>query len=159
MGIVYKLTSDTNQFYYGKTFRNIKRRMCEHKHRKTFENFTFEIIEESEDIDYINEREVYYINNFECINKVKHKTAKQRNNEYRERNRELINIRQKEKYHERKEEQREHIRKTNNESYQRNKNNLYNTETIICACGSCILKKTKARHEKTKKHLKFIQNI
>jgi len=35
VGIVYKLWNDKNEVYIGSTFRNIKQRFAEHKHRKS----------------------------------------------------------------------------------------------------------------------------
>ena len=68
MGIVYKLTCETGNVYYGSTKHNIEYRKDKgwyHCACKDFINPKIEVVEECE--NYL-EREDYYINNYECIN-------------------------------------------------------------------------------------------
>ena len=91
-GKIYKITDNTNgNIYYGSTQKTLNRRLSDHKYdykRREKEgntrtsstiicnnDFTMELVE-----DYpcnsrkeLEERESYYINNFECINKAKKK--------------------------------------------------------------------------------------
>lgn len=66
--VVYKITRDDGQMYIGTTIQDrLKNRMSAHKNSKRFKNrnFKFEILEESNIKKYIDEREVYYINEFD----------------------------------------------------------------------------------------------
>ena len=47
-----------------------------------------------------------------------------------------------------------------NQYYQDNKERINERKNIkyTCSCGSCIRKGEKAKHEKTKKHIKFLES-
>lgn len=97
-GIIYKITDNTNSnCYYGATIQSLSNRKSGHKrdynryclggykNKKIGDysytacqifknnNFTFEIVEKMDtDLDRQNllERELYYIRNFKCVNKI-----------------------------------------------------------------------------------------
>ena len=78
MGSVYKLTDGEN-VYYGSTIIPLRRRLSKHKsisngcETKHFnkDNMTIELMEAVADKEQLLWRERYYIENNECINKVR----------------------------------------------------------------------------------------
>jgi hypothetical protein len=96
---------------------------------------------------------------------------KEYNKKYQEENKELIKKKRKEYFNKNKdklnEKQREN-RKENPEKYKQQDKNKYEKhkdkinekkkEKITCECGSCIRKSDLARHLKTNKHVKYIEN-
>jgi len=91
-GKIYKITDNTNgNVYYGSTQKTLNRRLSDHKYdykRREKEgnvrtsskiicnnDFTMELVENfpCSSRKELEERESYYINNFECINKAKKK--------------------------------------------------------------------------------------
>ncbi len=70
---VYKLVcSETNKVYYGATSNTIQHRKEKGHHRcscKDFINPTISIVEKCNSIEEMYERELYYIKNFECVNR------------------------------------------------------------------------------------------
>ena len=54
---------------------------------------------------------------------------------------------------------KDYFEKKRKEYYEKNKDKIKekNSKQIICGCGSVILQKSKARHEKTEKHLNFLK--
>lgn len=66
--VVYKITRDDGQLYIGTTLKHrIKNRISQHKSTQRFKghDFSFEILEESTSKEYIDMKEVYYINKFD----------------------------------------------------------------------------------------------
>jgi hypothetical protein len=106
-GIIYKITcNETGEVYYGSTQRSLNKRMIEHKtnckrwkkgkYRFTTSfniidrgNYSYRLIEtvECEDKKQLEQRERYYIENNECINKM---VVGRTNKEYYEANKETI---------------------------------------------------------------------
>jgi hypothetical protein len=89
---------------------------------------------------------------------------------YREKNHETICLKKREFYQqnktdilkkqkEYKDSNREHILQKNLKYYQNNKNTILDQrkESFICVCGTSYTKYHKARHEKTKKHIQFME--
>jgi len=91
-GKIYKIIDNTNgNVYYGSTMKTLNKRLSDHKYdykRREKENntrtsskiicngdFTMELVEDypCESRKELEEREAYYINNYECINKAKKK--------------------------------------------------------------------------------------
>ncbi len=70
---VYKLTcSATNKIYYGSTKNSIETRRAKgHKYCSCGDFVTpkLELVEKVDDLSKLYERELYYIKNFECVNK------------------------------------------------------------------------------------------
>jgi len=74
---IYKLTGENDKFYFGKTTQDLPRRLASHKsHKKRnrkitsnlLDNPTIELMEECDESN-VTERERYYIENFDCVNK------------------------------------------------------------------------------------------
>jgi len=69
---VYKLVCETGKVYYGATKHSIKHRKSKGHHYCScgdFINPTIEIVEKVNNIEELYKRELYYIKNFECVNK------------------------------------------------------------------------------------------
>lgn len=176
-GKIYKIESTLgDKVYYGST---TKQYLCQRmtKHRtdynrwlndkmnlitvfKLFEEYGLEnckiILVENcpcESRDELHAREAYYIRNFECVNKyVPGRTDK----EYYQDNKNKIIERTKQYYENHKNKQLE----TMKQYYENNKNKILERMKIkhTCICGSCICKGDKAKHERTKKHIKFLES-
>ena len=167
---IYKLTDNNNYVYYGSTTRHQKR-LSEHKcgSRSMSElmdkdSLKMEILEEYYfDVDTYNKkfilnRERYYIENFDCINylvpgqthkeyREKHKEEKkQYNKEYREKH--------KDKVKDYREKHREETKDYNKEYREKHKQKM--NEKFDCPCGGKYTKASKSIHQKTAKHLKYI---
>lgn len=70
--LVYKITRDDGKLYIGTTIKDrIKNRISQHKGSERFRGhtFTLEVLEESTSKEYIDMKEVHYINMFDTINK------------------------------------------------------------------------------------------
>ena len=93
-GKIYKITDNTNgNVYYGSTQKSLNRRLSDHKYdykRREKEgnvrtssiiicnnDYKMELVEDfpCNSRKELEERESYYINNFECINKMKKKNC------------------------------------------------------------------------------------
>jgi hypothetical protein len=114
-GIIYKLIcNETNEVYYGSTTQKINKRISSHKkdHKRwkagktsfvtSFQiiergNYTYEVVEEVvyENKKQLEERERYYIENNDCINK---NIPTRSNKEYCEANKDTIKEYKKEWY-------------------------------------------------------------
>ena len=123
--------------------------------------------------DELTSREAYFIRNFYCANKVvpgrtdKEYYEDNKNRilenckEYRENNKDKILKYHKEYYENNKDKNKEY-RENNKDKikqyYEDNKNKILEQGKIkmTCECGSICRKAYKARHERTKKHLNFI---
>jgi hypothetical protein len=71
MYIVYKITRDDGQLYIGTTYSGgVKSRMSAHSRSNRFRGyeFKFDILEKSDDFDYIADREEYYIELYDTYN-------------------------------------------------------------------------------------------
>jgi len=151
---VYKIWSNKgNKVYYGSTSqkRNPKQRWHQHKaeYKGNYlncsskilfdeygvENCIFEIIEECDNEEILRRRERWFIENNECVNK---KLPVPTMEEIKE---------SKQKY---TLEHKEH-KKEYDILYRANDNNRY--VKIICECGGSYVRRHKAIHEKTKKHI------
>ncbi len=133
---IYKMTCETGKTYYGSTCRDLKVRLLEHKRHKrnTCKNFinpNIELLETCEK-EKQNERERYFINNFECVN------HKQPGRHWKD-NDELHKTKRKEYYE-----------KIKNKVCESRK------EKITCDCGITITKGGHLKHKKSKKHLDLI---
>ena len=125
--------------------------------------------------DELTARESHYIRNFECVNKViPDRTRKEyladnkdklleKAKEYRKVNKDKI----KEYYEGRKDIRKEYyednkikLLENAKEYYENNKNKILEQKKIKynCICGSCFRKSEKSQHERTKKHIKFLES-
>ena len=173
--VIYKLSCNiTGEDYYGSTV-NYKRRISIHKTNTPIQNekrkctartiidrgnYTFSIVEECnfETKTELLIRERYYIDTFPCINvgipyktteekkEIKKQTAKENkhlwNPNYYKDNRERLIIKSHERYHNNKVEI-----------------NKKKQEKITCECGVIFSRTHRARHVKSKTHLKKLDNM
>mgnify|MGYP003128030937 CR=1 FL=1 len=181
-GVVYRIYDNTNgNVYYGSTTETVSRRMASHRssykkylngtqhYIKSFDilkngDYSYNIVEE---VEYENKyelhnRERFYIENNECVNKlVPNRNKKQ----YYEDNKDKI-LEKKKNYHKNnkdkfkqyREDNKDKIKQKDKKYYQNNKDkiNEKQKEKITCECG-CIVSRTNLnRHKKSKKHLKLI---
>jgi len=167
-GKIYKLIcSETLNIYYGSTIQPLKRRLKNHKLETNScesKNFVEPIIELVEDYACNNElelrkREQYYIDNNECINKIRaYRTEEQRikqkkecDKEYNEKHKERL-TKQKKEYREKNKEKKN---ETDRKYYLDNKQKIAERmkEKIKCECGMEITRPNLIRHKKGKRHL------
>lgn len=160
MGFIYKITCNiTNECYYGSSKIKSNLRLNSHKSKSNQSiskqiidrgNYTFIILENDIEDDKLIEREYYYINGFDCINKNK-PCIKEDNKLYRKRVQEL------QRYYDNKEE----ILKQRKENYNKNKEqiSIKRKQTYTCDCGSIIQMGEKSRHNKTGIHKKYLDSI
>ena len=173
-GKIYKLVCNkTNKCYVGSTITSLNERLRTHK--KDYKRYkkgllthfvtSFEIIENDNyeiiliENFYCNskreleEKERYYIENTDCINKIIPTRTKR---EYYQENKEEI-IEYQRKY---REDNRELINEYHRKYYQEHKDELSKkaSEKITCECGSIVSRQHLLRHYKTNKHINFINN-
>ena len=101
----------------------------------------------------------YYKDNKEKIKQYKEdnkEKIKENNKEYRDNNKEKIKEKDKQYYKDNKEKIKNYYDKNKEKilDYQKQ----YQKEKINCVCGSSFCKSKLSRHEKTKKHIEFINN-
>jgi len=158
-GKIYKLTSSqTDKVYIGSTITSLNNRFSNHKsHYKSwlksqmdkitsydllqYEDVKIELIKEfpCETKKELEKEEGKIILDNNCVNKY---VAGRTRKEYVEANKEKINERRKE-----------------NTRIYRHKNKEKINEKFTCECGSNYIYKHKSRHFKTKKHLKFVNQV
>jgi hypothetical protein len=191
-GRIYKLTDNTNgNVYYGSTIQEINSRISRHKasyklyldgknrYITSFgiiknKDYKIELVEENEfETKYdLHERERYYIENNDCVNKVipnrtiqeyrevNEENITKQNKEYRKKNKENIAEKSKKCY----EVNEEYYKKKNKEWRENNKEKIkkyqeYFKEKVSCVCGDIIRRDGLSKHKKSKKHLdKIIQD-
>ena len=121
--------------------------------------------------DELKQREAFYIKNNKCVNKMMPgRTTKQ----YYEENKEYLDNKQKE-YKEKNKEtikkyQEEYRNNLENKERKKETNKLYREENkeaieerkkkpFLCECGCTIQWNEKARHRKTQKHIKLMEQL
>ncbi len=162
---IYKIVCNkTNKIYIGSTTKKyLSSRLSGHKY--SFENNlqvkSSEIIKNGDynillienypcnSKDELRARERFYIENNECVNRLKPGRTKK---EYYQDNKEHIKKNVKLWGDNNKEKVKEYKKKYKLENKEKRK------EKITCSCGLTITKDHKARHERTQKHLKSISN-
>jgi hypothetical protein len=105
-------------------------------------NYEIKLLEECDNEIQMCEREDYYIINFPCVNKYRARVPGRTRKEYREANKEKISEYNKE-YHE---ANRKQILEKKKQKY-------------ICACGSTLTIRHKARHERSIKHQNYLKSL
>ena len=140
---IYKLTDlDTGRVYIGSTKQKLSRRLSIHRHFSktgkgcTCKDFNWNNVEIEEielvEVDHF-QRERYYIQNTDCVNKNRPaRTEEERKEQIKE-------------YDEKHKEQRKEYRKE------------YRKQKITCECGSIITRGALARHKISTKHQEFLQ--
>ena len=180
-GKIYKLVG-YGKTYYGSTTQSLNQRKGGHK--RHLDCKSREIFKLGDDVDIVlvesypcnnkeelHQRERYYIENNECINKV---IPMRTEKEYREDNKEKIK-----KYREDNKEKNKEWRETNKDKlkewfkqYREDNKEKYKEwietnkdkikekykEKITCECGSILTRNKLSRHKQSKKHITFINN-
>ena len=165
-GKIYKVVcSETLDVYYGSTIQTLKQRLTMHKGKyngcasKYFLEPIIELVEEypcNSKLE-LEKRERYFIENFECVNKlVPTRTEKEWNKKYYNDNKEKM-IERAKKY---REENRELLNENRKKYYNKNLEKIKEKrkEKMICECGLEINKSSLSPHQKTKKHLNNLNN-
>ena len=177
-GKIYKLVCDTTKkIYIGSTTLKLCKRLAHHnsdfkiynKGNKKY-NTSYEILENDnyqivllenvkcDNREELLQRERFYIENMECVNKcipIRSKTEKKEINkitkqQYEENNKESIRIRKQKYYQEKREYMLERCEKYREKTDR--------TQKVMCVCGSLVSKTYISTHKKTKKHIDFINN-
>ena len=178
-GKVYKIeptNGDDGDVYFGSTTKEyLSQRMATHKNKfkmwtngqkyyiksfELFEKYGFDnckiILLENVNANSKDEllaRESYYIRNFKCVNKViPNRTKKEYSKEYNIKNKDK-NIEYQKDY-QKKNKEKISIRKKAYDEENKEKRKV----KITCECGSVCRKYEIRRHEKSKKHIDFINN-
>lgn len=169
---IYKLiNTTTNKVYYGSTTQSLKTRLREHKCRRNYEkretskllfnendNVVIELVEEVEcnNKKELHDRERFYIENNECVNKV---IPNRTLCEYYQDNKERIKKRNKEYMSkpENYKKKMDYMEKYSNTEERKQRVKEYKQEEILCECGTIVKKCRKARHIKTDKHINLMK--
>ena len=138
-GKIYKIYSKTlDNCYYGSTIKTLNVRLSNHKSK-----FKTGIYCKSQDILKYDDYEIILVENFPCTSK---KELEQREGYY-QRNFKCINkliaSRTKKQYYN---DHKEQIK-------------LKKNKKCTCVCGKIYTHSHKARHEKSNKHIKYINNL
>jgi hypothetical protein len=173
-GKIYKLTSShTDKIYIGSTTKSLNNRFSNHKwfYKSWLKSQTNKIT--SYDLLKYTDVKIELIKEFPCetrkeLEKEEGKLILENNcvnrcvvgrtkKEYRDENKEKIKENKKEYYQENKEK----IKENKKEYYQENKEKIKEMrhEKIACECGSQYTYNNKSRHFKSKKHLKFVNQV
>jgi len=142
-GKIYKIVcDDTNKVYYGSTTNTLSRRMVQHRSQKrcVYNEMTNPKICLVEDVpcerkEQLFQRERYFIENNECINK---RIPARTPQEWRNDNKDKRKIIDKRYYDKNKEKQK---------------------EKCNCECGSVIRKRNMSHHIKSKKHINYVNSF
>jgi predicted GIY-YIG superfamily endonuclease len=159
LGHIYVIwdCEDHNLTYYGST-NDLNRRINEHKNpgnkcmsKKIIErgNYEYAILETYENIDEYDlvERERWYILNKPCVNKkIPHRTSA----EYYKDNKKKNSNYYLDYYQNNKDKMLDVAKKY----YEKNKEKI--KKKFVCECGGKYTLAKKARHEKSKKHQRYI---
>jgi hypothetical protein len=186
IGRVYKIVSK-DKTYVGSTVLTLEERLKEH--HKNYKQYldgkdvyysSYEVLKDEHTIQLIyecefeTERDLHrmegkYQRKIDCVNKRIEGRTRQ---EYRQDNHEEMLKKEEQYRHDHKEEllekatlyrqeHREEINKKRKGYYQEHKKVIIEKakKKYTCACGSVCRISVKSRHERTKKHLKFIGNV
>ena len=165
---IYKIVNpENNLVYYGQTTRELKDRFYQHKSKSNscsssllFKSGTqyIELLENfpCENKKELDAKELFYINNNECVNihKPRNITKKERSKEeYLNRNKEKTKQQKREQYQNQKEHRSLYYKENKEFILERNKRE-YN-----CMCGKSITRNSKVRHERSNKHKNYIDSL
>jgi hypothetical protein len=175
-GRVYSIRShQTTDMYIGSTTQPLCKRMADH--RRVYKSFlskkgnyvtSYEIVKyadayiellfegEFESLDNLRKKEGEYIREMECVNRcIAGRTRQEWQKEYYEINKPHILVQMKEYRVNHKPETLEY----NSNYYEKNKEIILEKMKMkfTCECGSTICIRVKSKHERTKKHLAFLE--
>tara|TARA_R110000803_G_scaffold84045_4_gene150189 strand:- start:469 stop:1005 length:537 start_codon:yes stop_codon:yes gene_type:complete len=165
---IYKIVNpENNLVYYGQTTRELKHRYWSHKSKFNgcsssllFKSGTqyIELVENypCETKKELDERELYYIENNDCVN-----IHKPRNITKKERAKEDYLNRDKEKFKKQKKREYQNQKEHRSLYYKENKERILekNKKIINCYCGVNITFNSRARHERSNKHKNYIDSL
>ena len=162
---IYKVVcSETNKIYIGSTIQPLYKRLYQHKHKGTSNHSkTKEFIKPKifliEDFpcerkEQLEARERFYIEKNNCVNKNIPLRTRQ---EWRECNKDILSKKNIEYKKKNKQKIQEYNKKYNIEN--KELINQKRNEKISCECGKKITKRNKARHYKSNKHIKFLEDL
>lgn len=185
-GKIYCLRShQTDDIYIGSTTQPLSVRMAGHRRKcKHWKEGKGHYVSSYELLEYddcyieliekcpcdcrmeLERREGQLIREMDCINK---RVAGRTKKEYTEENREMVLQRKKEEYQRNKEryrqrkkeyyqENKEHITQQKKEYNETNKEKIRErrNKKVTCECGCTYTRSNKVNHERSKKHIKFI---
>ena len=146
---IYQIVcNEIDEVYIGKTTRTLEQRLLAHKNQLNCtskqiierNNYYIEQIDSTFDEEESVRLEGFYIKNTDnCINRI---TPGRTPQEYYEKHKDEI-LKKKKKH---REAHKDEIRERRKETY-------------TCECDSILRKNDKSRHEKTKKHIKYINSL
>lgn len=164
----------TWRVYYGSTEFIVEQRLKSHENNykrylkgkydyiTSFEilknnNYEIKLLEKCDNEIHMCNRERFYIKTFPCVNKYRGRVPGRTYKEWREDNREELA----EKNKEWREDNREKFLEKQREYREENKVEIAEKrkQKITCPCGSTLTIKHKARHEKSIKHKKYLENL
>ena len=172
---IYKIIdNDYRKCYIGSTCESLSQRMARHRYNhhnsekwknrtganKLFdefgmENCKIELIEcfPCENREELLKREGFHIKNNECINRC---VAGRTIEEWKEDNKEHYTQMRKQY----SESNKDYIKQKSKDYYENDKKNINEKrkEQVDCVCGVSVRKSDIRRHERTKKHIEFINN-
>ena len=138
-GKIYKIYSKTlDNCYYGSTIMTLKRRLSAHKSKFKTGRYC-----KSQDVLKYNDCEIILVELFPCNSK----KELERREGYYQRNFKCVN--------------KVIAGRTDKQYYEDHKEKIKKKAKIkmTCSCGSVVRKVDKSKHIKTKKHLKYINNL
>ena len=151
---IYKIVSkNTDKCYVGSTCQELKERLRDHKHKfkidgattskhiLKFGNYEIVLIENycCENVEELKTRERFYIESMNCVNKnIPGRTKKQY---YQDTKEEIL-------------EYQKHYHQNNKATILERKKKKYN-----CQCGGKFTHGNRVSHQKTKKHMKYLESI
>ena len=175
-GKIYKVYSKIGDVtYYGSTIQPLKKRIERHKTNYKndgcytsklvlkYPDYKFEIVEyySCKNKKQLERREGYYHRNFECVNKnVAGRTRKEYRDDHKEEIKKYYQNHKKEikKYYQNHKKEKIEYSKQYHEKH-KEKISEKRKIKITCCCGSIVRKSDKIKHEKSKKHIKYIDTL
>ena len=178
---IYKIKCNvTNKEYYGSTIQNyLSSRLTQHirnykkwlKDKKKYVS-SFEILKngdyiiilvdsfESKSKDELRQREQFYIDNYECVNKIRAFRKQEQNKEDYQNNREMRIEKQLNYYYENVTEQsREYRHKNNQAYYEKNKTTVKDKQKAYYLKNKQMYKDNYQRNKDMKKYRKSFDNL
>lgn len=155
---IYRIVcNETGEIYFGKTIRTLQERLrlhisklnCTSRQIILRSNYGIEQINSTFDEEESVRLERYYIETFECVNE---RVPGRLEKEWREENKEELKQKNKEWNELNPEYMKEYYEEHKEEISEKRK------EQYTCECGSIFTICNKARHEKTQKHINYINS-
>ena len=163
---IYKIKCNvTNKEYYGSTIQNyLSSRLTQHiAHYKRWlkdNKKTYYSSFESKSKDELRQREQFYIDNYECVNKIRAFRKQEQNKEDYQNNREMRIEKQLNYYYENvTEHSREYRHKNNQAYYEKNKTTVKDKQKAYYLKNKQMYKDNYQRNKDMKKYRKSFDNL